>query len=146
MRHADFVSRIQHHKWLSFLISFILVAPFGFGIPYLIGETVSAGAGIGILLLFLGPSVVAAAWVAKLFGHKLSPAVYGIGGFCVAPLLELLTLVTTFVAMDWTCEGWSIGCDLAAIWQVTGLLWSVLIFACLATAAYLEDHTHTEPS
>ncbi|WP_152541219.1 hypothetical protein [Kallotenue papyrolyticum] len=136
-------SRFRKFNCLGFFAGILIAAPLGYGVPYIVGENTSASLGMVLLVVLVGPSIVIAARVTNLFGYKLSSAVYGLGGFVVAPILQFLILVSIFLLMDWTCESWSLGCDLSMIWQVAGLFWGMLVLLCLSAAYYLDQHSPT---
>jgi hypothetical protein len=122
----------------AIVLSMLLVAPFGFGIPLLIGSQIEYGLGIFAMLILVVPSI----WGIRAFTRRLgqpagTPNSYLIGG-CFAPLLTLFLYGVGFVTWESLCESDTTNCGDASLWLMAGLVGVGSVFAWVWGTSALE--------
>jgi hypothetical protein len=131
MHQLDFVRGTRLSGLTSLFVSLLLISPFGYGLPYLIGVITTDGFGLLLLLLLLGPSIATATMVANSFGPRRSAETHAAVGFCLAPVLGYFLMLLALVLLDWTCEDWSMGCSPHTFWLIAGFVWGSIVFTYL---------------
>jgi hypothetical protein len=128
--------RLEHIPYL--LLSMLLVAPLGFGVPYLLTSEANFGFGLIFVLLLLGPSIWATGLLAgKLAGDQGAAGLHLLGG-CLAPFVGFAIFGVGFGMLDSLCESDVLACGTNTIWLTAGVLWAALVFVWVCAATFLR--------
>ena len=126
--------RIRSYRFVSLASSVLLIAPFGFGLPYGMSVLFGPSAGALLLLFLLAPSVIGAALLARRIGTDTTVIALPIIG-CAAPVIGYFVFMLSMVAVDTSCERWSLVCRGVQLWGVFGLLWTSIVLASVWLAS-----------
>jgi hypothetical protein len=119
-------------------LGLLAAAPFGIGLPYLLGSQTDYGYGVVLMLLLIGPSVWAAGWVARALTAGASAPVVALVSGCAAPLLGAFLWGLGFVVLDNLCESDTLGCGVANIWALAALVWAATVASLVLCAGILK--------
>jgi hypothetical protein len=136
---APMIGRLlDRRKIAAAALGLLAAAPFGLGLPYLLGSQTDYGYGVLLMLLLIGPSV----WAANRVSHALTagasaPGVALLGG-CAAPLIGTFLWALGFVVLDNLCESDSLGCGITNIWALAALVWAATVAILVLCADALQ--------
>jgi hypothetical protein len=126
-------------RFVAIVLSMLLVAPLGLGLPLLVGSQTEYGFGVFAMILLIAPSIWSSGALTRRLGQPSgTPTSYLIGG-CFGPLLALFLFGFGFAAWDTLCESDAITCGNTSLWLMTGLVWISAVFVWVWGTSVLKQ-------